>query len=229
MDFQLRLRTDDVFNNIEYIKHWLEACERGYAFEHDKPGNHHYHVYLFGLDRKPDPMRKYLAKYLPTKECYSVGTTAGKKKEPINTMIAYQYGTEATLKEPVWVKGFDEHQMEVMKLSAAAFYKQKEDRENRRKEVVTEILVINQEKAKPDRVWEHLMTEMIENPNKYDGKAVHQIKSMISVSYLNKLKAIPRPSDLHRYAVSLYYINKHGLHVKEGEMPEDELDNEYLR
>lgn len=228
MDFQIRIRTNEHFNDIEYIKDWLDACQSGFAFVHNKPNNHHYHIYLFGLQRDPDAMRRKLGKHLPNKECYAVGRTAGKKKEPISQMIAYQYGTEEQLADPVWSKGIED-KIEAMKFNAESFYKQKAERDNRRKEVVTEILVINQEKVKPDRVWENLMTELIENPTKYDGKAVHQIKSMISVSYLNRLKAIPRPSDLHRYAVSLYYINKHGLHQNDGKIPEDELDNEYLR
>lgn len=214
---------------MEYIKHWLEACQSGFAFEH-KPtdDNHHYHIYLFGLDRKPDPMRKYLGKYLPNKTCYSVGITAGKNKEPISPMIAWQYGTTEKLLEPVWVKGIDK--VEQYTLSAEAFYSQMRQRQERRKQVVTEILVVNEDKIRPDRVWERLMSELIENPNKYEGKQVHQIKSMISCEYLRKLKAIPRPSDLHRYAVSLYHISKHGLHVNENAVLEDDaLDGEYLR
>ena len=229
MDFQLRIRTDELFENLEYIKHWLDAAREGFAFCHDKPGNHHYHIYLFGLDRKPDPMRKYLAKYLPSKSDYAVGITAGKKKEPISPMIAYQYGTEEKLSDPVWWKGFEGKQ-EVFKLSAEAFYAQMKQKQERRKQVVTEILVINEEKVKPDRVWERLMSELIENPRKYDDKQVHQIKSMISAEYLRKLKAVPRPSDLHRYAVSLYQIVKHGLHENEHATIEDDaLEDEYLR
>lgn len=229
MDFQIRIRTPEVFGDIEYIKHWLEAAGSGFAFEHDLPDNHHYHIYLFGLDRKPDPMRKYLAKYLPEKTCYAVGITAGKKKEPINPTIAYQYGTTDKLLVPVWTKGF-ENKLEVFAQQAEAFYQQMKERQERRKQVVTEILVINEEKVRPDRVWERLMTELIENPGMYDGKQVHQIKSMISVAYLRQLKAIPRPSDLHRYAVSLYHIAKYGLHESERAVIQDDaLEEEYLR
>lgn len=229
MDFQIRIRTSDVFNDIEYIKHWLDATGKGFAFEHSLPNNHHYHIYLFGLDRKPDPMRKYLAKYLPSKESYAVGTTAGKKKEPLKDIVAYQYGTTDKLLKPVWVKGFDADKIEVFALAAQAFYQQQEQRRERRNQVVTEILVINEEKVKPDRVWEGLMKTLIENPDMYDDKAVYQIKSMISVDYLKKLKAIPRPSDLHRYAVSLFHIVKYDLHRREADIPLDALEQEYLR
>lgn len=228
MNFQIRIRTVDAFDSMEYIKHWLEAARAGFAFEHDLPDNHHYHIYLFGLDRKPDPMRKYLGKYLPTKECYSVGVTAGKKKEPVIDWLAYQYGTTDKLLEPVWLKDPDS-KIENWKLQAESFYKQQSERRERRNKVVTEVLVINEEKVKPDRVWEGLIQNLIENPDIYDGKQIHQIKSMISVDYLKRLKAVPRPSDLHRYAISLYYIVKHDLHVKDGDIPLDAMEDEYLR
>lgn len=229
MDFQIRIRTDDAFSSMEYIKHWLDEAPKGFAFEHDISGNHHYHIYLFGLNRKPDPMRKYLAKYLPSKECYAVGITAGKKKEPISAVVAYQYGTTDKLIRPVWSKGIDD-KLEVYQHSAEAFYAQQEMRRNRKTQVVTEILVLEKEKEKVDRVWERLITELIENPGKYDGKQIHQIKSMISVGYLKQLKAVPRPSDLHRYAVSLFYIVKHDLHTSDKDnIPLNALEEEYLR
>lgn len=230
MDFQIRLRTDELFSNIVYIQHWLDAAREGFAFNHNKPGNNHYHIYLFGLDRKPDPMRKYLAKYLPNKESYSVKTTAGKNKEPIKAHIAYQYGTEAEAREPVWIKGYSDQDIEVFKFDAACFYDQMAKRQERKKQVVTEILVLNEEKVKPDRVWENLMNELIERPDMYDDKAVPHIKSMIAASYLRKLKAVPRPSDLHRYAVSLYYIVRHDLHRSEhATIPEMALLEEYSK
>jgi len=231
MNVQIRLRTSQSFNDLEYIKDWLDISPRGFAFEHEpNPDNHHYHIYLFGIPRKdPTPMRRYLGRYLPTKECYSVGITCGKEKKAIVDKLAYQYGTTDKLLDPVWSKGFSKEELYKFEIEAAAHYKQKEDRQNRNKQVVTEILVINEEKLKPDRVWERLMMELIENPTKYDGKSVHQIKSMISVEYLRKLKAIPRPSDLHRYAVSLFHIVKYEAHIKEAEIPDDALESEYLR
>lgn len=230
MDFQIRLRTELAFNDIEYIKHWLDASTAGFAFEHDKPNNHHYHIYLFGLERKPDPMRKMLAKYLPDKTCYAVGTTAGRKKEPLNPLIAYQYGTEKQLKDPVWTKGFDAEKLERFRFGAEAFYKQMEERQERKKQVITEIMVVHEEKVKPDRVWQKLMNELIENPEMYDKNTIPQIKSKIAVGYLRQLKAVPRPSDLHRYAVSLYHIAKHGLHESErATIDDDALEAEYTR
>lgn len=229
MNFQLRIRTDAAFEDLEYIKHWLDATGKGFAFQHSLPGNNHYHIYLFGLDRTPDPMRKYLAKYLPSKECYAVGTTAGKKKNAIIDKWAYCYGTTKELLQPVWHKGFTEDEMVGFQIFAAQHYEQERLRQERRNAVVTELLVINETKVKPDRVWEGLMQKLIENPDIYDGKSVPEIKSMISVDYLRRLKAIPRPSDLHRYAVSLWHIVKHDLHVRDADIPLDALVEEYTR
>lgn len=229
MNFQIRIRTDAAFNDLEYINHWLDAAREGFAFEHNKPGNHHYHIYLFGLDRKPDPMRKYLFKYLPNKECYSVGITAGKKKEKIIDWLAYQYGTTKLIIDPCWTKGYEAAKLNEFRDSAIAFYEQETARQERRNAVVTEILVINNEKVKPDRVWEGLVTKLIEKPDMYDGKTIPQIKSMISVDYLRRLKAVPRPSDLHRYAISLWYIVKYDAHVKDSDIPLDAMEGEYTR
>lgn len=177
---------------------------------------------------KADSMRKHLFRYLPSKECYMVGTTAGKNRTKIVDMIAYQYGTEDTLSPPVWSKGYDDQKLEVFRVNAEAFYDQKKQQEKTRQKVVTEIMVINQEKIKPDRVWERLMEELISGPDKYDGKNVAQIKSMIATSYLRQLKPVPRPSDLHRYSVSLYNIVKYGLHKREdAEIPDNALEETY--
>lgn len=226
MDVQLRIRTDDQFDDIIYIKDWCSAATEGFAFNHSLPGNNHYHVYLFGLDRHPDAMRRTLGKYLP-KQNYAVSKTAGKDKKPIDARIAWQYGTTDKLIEPVWVKTDKQEQY---RLSSEAFYKQQQERQERKSKVITEMLVVTEEKLKVDRVWERLMNELIEQPDRYDNKTVAQIKSMISVSYLRNLKAMPRPSDLHRYATSLYYIVKHDLHVNDkAEIPDEALVEEYLR
>lgn len=229
MDFQIRIRTDDDLSDMDYVQEWMELARAGFAFEHDLTGNHHYHIYLFGLDRNADAMRKKLGRYLPSKEHYAVGKTAGKDKKPINDQLAYQYGTTNKLLTPIWYKGYEPDQIEKLAFQAEAFYQQYEQKKNKKNQVVTEMLVIHEDKPKPDRVWEKLMQELIEKPDLYDGKQVHQIKSMISVSYLKNLKAIPRPSDLHRYATSLYYIVKYDLHSKGQEIPLSALEEEYLR
>lgn len=225
MDCQIRIRTDELFSDILYIKDWIEHAREGFAFNHCLPDNNHFHIYLFGLDRHPDAMRRTIGKYLP-KQNYSVSKTAGKDKKPINPMIAYQYGMSDALLQPIWIKSEKE---DIYRISGEAFYKQHKLRQERKNQVVTEVLVLHDEKPKADRVWEGLMSDLIEHPHMYDDKAVYQIKSMISVAYLKRLKAVPRPSDLHRYAVSLFYIVKHDLHNRGQDIPLDALEEEYLR
>jgi len=225
MDYQIRIRTDESFDDILAIKGWLGGCTEGFAFNHNLPNNNHYHIYLFGLQRTAKTIRETLSRYYE-KQCYAVSTTAGKKKEKLEARVAFQYGTTSYLKEPVWRKT---ERYEQYQLSAQAFYHQQKERQERKSQVVTEMMVITEEKAKVDRVWQQLMEELIETPTKYDGKSIPQIKSIISVEYLRRLKAVPRPSDLHRYAMSLFYIVKHDLHKNGYEIDDDALENEYLR
>lgn len=217
VNLQLRIRTPTAFASLEYIATYLKSCVMGFAFEHDKPDNHHYHIYLFGINITPDGVRKTLSRYLPSKEHYSVATTAGgSKKIPLDPRIAYQYGacpkSNPTL---IWHTGIEPETLERWAFGAEAFYAQLEQKQKDKNQVLMEVLVINNEKIKVDRTWERLCNELIETPMKYDGYTVPQIKSSIAVAYLRQLKAVPRPSDLHRYAISLYYIAKHGLHNSE--------------
>lgn len=211
---QIRIRTETRFDDIEYVKGWLLGCLSGFAFEHDKEGNHHYHIYLFGIEIKPDSIRKTLGKYLP-KQNYSVKTMAGPKNDiPLDPMVAWQYASAPDSNpQLVWIRGIDESQKERYIFGATAFYEQQENNRRRANEVVTNILVLNEEKTKVDRTWQRLMTELIETPGLYNDKTIPQIKAKIAASYLRQLKAVPRPSDLHRYAVSLFYIVKHNLHT----------------
>lgn len=111
MNLQIRIRTDVEFKDLAYISDWLSEAKSGYAFEHNVPDNHHYHIYVFGLERNPDAMRRYLGKHLPTKECYAVSTKCGKKKKrPVEPQGAYTYGATKYLLSPIWRKGFSEDQ-----------------------------------------------------------------------------------------------------------------------
>lgn len=206
------------FASLEFIVAYLNACVQGFAFEHDKVDNHHYHIYLFGIDVTADGIRKTLARYMPSKETYSVATTAGgSKRLPLDPRIAYQYAKNPESNPTrVWSKGFDAATLERFEFGATAFYEQQENIRKDKQKVLTEILVINNEKIKVDRTWERLCNELIETPKKYEGYGIPQIKSSIATAYLRQLKAVPRPSDLHRYAVSLYYIAKNGLHTSDG-------------
>jgi len=195
MNIQLRIRTDGDFAEILFIKDWVNGAFKCLAFEHDKPGNHHYHIYLFGLERNPDAMRKLLGRYL-NKECYSVSTTCGGRKlMKITQQGAWQYGTEKELKEPVFIKGFTDEEIKEMKSLAEVYYKP-----------VEAVLVTREDHyvVRPDKVWQRLH----EKVDDYKDKSVKQIKSMMCAEWLRAGKAIPRTADLHRYAMSLYMLNK---------------------
>lgn len=130
MNLQIRMRTDDIFADMAYISAWLNETPRGFAFEHDISGNHHYHLYVFGLARNPDAMRRHLGQHLPTKECYAVSKTCGKKrKRLVEPEGAYIYGTTKRLLDPIWVKGFSDDEIMKLALKAQLFYKNRDEDE----------------------------------------------------------------------------------------------------
>lgn len=211
MSLQIRIRVFESFDNIFYIKSWLEECASGFAFCHNKPNNKHYHIYLFGFDKKPDGIRKTLGRYLKDKTLYSVSTTAGKSKDKILPQLAWQYGTEETLEDPVWIKGFSEENIRAFEINAKEYY------ELLKKQVTVGTLITREDHyiVRADRVWERLYGKYED----YANKSVREIKSKIATEWINNGKAMPRPSDLHRYAVSLYYVNKaNGRELEENEM-----------
>lgn len=226
MNFQIRIRTDAPFASLDYVKQWLDEAREGFAFEHDKPGNHHYHIYLFGLDRTPDPMRKHLFKHLKDKVLYSVKTSAGKpgaKSVEITKNHAWVYASapESNPTE-VWFKlNQGDFAREIYRAEAEAYYTKKVTKE--RDTVYIEEHIV----PKADKTWEKLLEGISSHNNIYDGKSVPQIKSLIAVSYLRQLRAVPRPSDLHRYAISLFYITKHGLINEKNTIEDDALLPEY--
>lgn len=211
MEFQIRLRTDELFSDILPIRDWLNKAREGFAFEHHKPGNHHYHIYLFGISITADALRKTLGRYYE-KSCYSVSTTAGKAKDKIIPVLAWQYGTEDKLLDPVWIKSFTEENIQCFKKNAEEFYASQ-------KQPISAVLITREDHyvVRPDRVWERLKL----NQMKYKDKTVREIKAMIAAEWINAGKAMPRPSDLYRYATSLYYLNKYDGEVPEGAMLEE--------
>lgn len=123
-NYQIRIRTDVEWEQLDYIAEWLQIAKAGFAFEHKKPNNHHYHIYLFGLERNDDAMRRYLGKHLPSKECYAVSMNCGKKKKrPIEPQGAYTYGTTMALIDHNWSKGFSNEELEKFQQFAKDFYK----------------------------------------------------------------------------------------------------------
>lgn len=83
-------------------------------------------------------MRRTLGKYLP-KQNYSISTTAGRQKEVINPKIAWQYGTTEKLLKPVWC---NVPMRDIFELTAEAFYLQQKQRQERKNQVITEMLVL---------------------------------------------------------------------------------------
>jgi len=74
--------------------------------------------------------------------------------------------------------------------------------------------------VRPDRVWERLYKEK----NKYADKTIHQIKSALHAEWLNNGKAMMRTADAHRYATSLFMLNKY----KGEEIPDNAFNSDYL-
>lgn len=216
MNFQIRIRVDESFSRIGYIQDWIESTPKGFAFEHNIPGNRHYHIYLFGLERNQDAMRKHLGKFIPDKQRYAVGVTCGgKKKIKITPEGAWQYGSTKNHHTPIWTKGFTPTELEDFSAASQEFYKPME---------VTLVTKEDHYIVRPDRVWERLR----EHVNDYGDMTVARIKSKIAVDYLNNGKAIPRSADLHRYATSLYYLNKYRYNqVGDVLIPDTALENEY--
>lgn len=196
MNCQIRIRTDAPFFDILCIQDWLSECQSGFAFHHNKPGNNHYHVYLFHLERNVDAMRRHLGKYYP-KECYSVSVTCGgRKRLQITYEGAYQYGTTKSLIDPLWVKGIPLDTLQEYHKIAKDFY------------TPTAVTVVTKEEhfvVRPDRVWERLR----QNADAYSNLTLKEIKSKMAAEWLNNGKAIPRSADLHRYSLSLFMLNKY--------------------
>lgn len=215
MDYQIRLRD----SNEQRVMEALEAyfTDRFMIFRHEPHGeNIHYHVYIFGLQRTAETIRDHLHKLRYPKEYYAVKTTCGKKKEKITPQGAYQYAVKPKSNPKiVKTKGFSDEELAEFKEKADRYYHND-----------IPIVVSPSDANVPevifrvDRVWERLKKDI----KSYDKKTVREIKSSIASDWLNQGKAIPRPSDLHRYAVSLYYLNKY---QHEDCVPEDALLPEY--
>lgn len=214
---QIRLRVPRWEDVVQYIGDYIMAADRCFAFNHNLPDNNHYHVYLFDIDTQPDSIRKKLHRYLP-KQNYSVSTTAGKEKLPITPLKAYQYGTTKDLIEPCFFNGYEQTDIDVFKDSAVAHYGQPQT-----PLTVTQVIREEHHNIKPDRVWERLVDQI----DKYKDKSVKQIKSMIAAQWINDGKAIPRPSDLHRYAISIHYRLKYFNKDWEYQVPDWALEGEY--
>lgn len=217
---QIRIRAPTWDDVKQYISDYIDTAPRCLVFNHNIPDNNHYHVYLFDIDVKADSIRKKLSRYLP-KQNYAVSITAGKEKLPITPSKAYQYGTTDKLIDPISHTGFEAREIQTMMESAKTYY----DMFSKPKEPVSAVLVTREDHyvVRPDRTWEHLVNQI----DKYKDKHIKHIKAMIAAEWINNGKAIPRPSDLHRYAVSIHYRLKYWNKDWEFTVPDWALETEY--
>lgn len=216
---QIRLTVPRWEDVVQYVGDYIMAADRCFAFNHNLPDNNHYHIYLFDIDTLADSIRKKLHRYLD-KTKYSVSTTCkGKEKLPITPLIAYQYGTTKDLIDPCFFNGYEQTDIDTFKDSAAAHYGTPQQ------SPIPVTLVTKEDHyvVRPDRVWDRL----VEKIDKYSNKSVKQIKSMIAAQWINEGKAVPRPSDLHRYAISIHYRLKYFNKDWEYQVPDWALEGEY--
>lgn len=196
-DFQIRIRDENQERVIEAIQFYL--TDRHMIFNHRLPNNNHYHIYIFGLYRNSDAIRERLKRLGYKKEQYAVSVTAGKKKDKIDPEKAYVYASNPD-SNPVVVdiKGFSDEELEQFESAKKRYYE---------KPIVVQPSdsILPEVVFKVDRVWERLKNKQ----DTYKGLTVKAIKSKITAEWLNDGKAMPRPSDLHRYAVSIYLNMKY--------------------
>lgn len=226
MNFQIRIRDGDYHRVMGVLDSYIDEAEKVLVFAHNPPkevfgtivyNNQHHHIYFFNLNKTDAGIRKYLGSYY-SKESFAVKKTAGGKKAlELTPAGAYQYATTEKLIDPEYTKGFEDHQLEEFRLRAE-FYYRKPGEPTPKQHGDTIVVVREETVVKQDKVW----IRLLDNKEKYRSKTVAQIKSSIAADWLNQGKALPRQCDLHRYALSLYYILKY-----EGEVPEDALETVY--
>lgn len=232
MNIQIRVRTDEPIKDI--VGKWYDNAPKAFIFEHNKPGNHHYHVYLFDYESHTalQKWREYLTRRLGDKSLHMVGTTAGKKKNPITIQNAYNYGCADRLSQkmerkekiddvsklldrPIFIKGFIvEEGLHQLHDEAEKFWNVMVGQQAKQESVVV-IQDLLEVKTRPDLVWKSLY----ENRASYRDLTIPKIKSKLAVERLREGKAIMRSADAHRYALSLYYLNKYNGE----EIPDDAL------
>lgn len=220
INFQVRLRTDDYNLCNEILEDYIKDAEQVLFFRHSPSNeNIHFHIYFFKLQRTDQAIRDRCAKFLP-KENYSVKKTCGGKKNlPITVDGAYIYATSPkSNSELKFFKGIFADQLELLELKSKEFHHIEE-----KSETSVKVEIHDHYYPKQDKTWEMLK----EQSDKYFDKNIKQIKSMICAQWLNNGKAIPRPSDLHRYSVSLYYLNKFKDEKGVVDVPEYALEGEF--
>lgn len=209
--------------NYDTLREYMDQSQKFMVFRHSpiaNPTNLHFHIYLFDSHvSRADTIREKLARAKISKSDYSVSITAGKRKEKITPSLAYQYGmAPKSLPEFIESKGFTEVEFSNWKMKADMFYDLLEQKQKKVQQLsLGPVTVIREIIMRPDKVWERLVAD----EDKYSDKTVRQIKSMICAEWLNNGKAMPRPSDLHRYGVSLFMRQKY----KGNEVPDDAMES----
>lgn len=223
MNIQIRLRVPEWSRVIELVGDYIQKADRSFSFHHDISGNNHYHIYLFDIDVQSQSIRKKLGHYLP-KTNYMVSEKCKQDKQDITPRKAYQYGTTKDIIAPIHYHGYEEEDLLVFKEQAELYYElMGETKKEKIKGDTKEIHIVEYQQFKMDKSWERLK----EQEEIYKDKSVKQIKSMICAEWLNAGRAIPRPSDLHRYAISLFYRQKYMNKDHNYEVPDYALENEY--
>lgn len=220
-NFQIRLRTDNFTLVKEILENYINAAEKVLIFRHEPHNeNIHFHIYLIKIQITDEALRKKCSKYFKDKDLYSVKKTCGGKKNlPITLEGAYIYATNPkSNSELVFFKGVFSDQLELFEEKSANFY----HKEEKPTEINTVVINHDNYYPKQDKTWEMLKDQS----DKYIDKNIKQIKSMICAQWLNNGKAIPRPSDLHRYSLSLFYLNK--FKDEPDGVPEYALEGEFV-
>lgn len=216
INLQCRI-TDPDYENIKQVLGW-NLVPKHLVFKHTpkhNPDNVHHHVYLFDICRTAETIRKILHKKYD-KSLFAVSVTAGKTKQKITAQLAYQYASNPKSQpQLVSAQGFSNEELEEFKKNAEEYYKPME--------VVNVVIKEEHYVVRPDRVWERL--RMNQQGGLYDGLSVHQIKSKLAAEWLNAGKAMMRNADAHRYAVSIYILNKY-KHSPEG-VPDNAFREHY--
>jgi len=208
-NIQIRLTEPDTEKVKNVLCYYL--TENNMIWKHTpvrNPDNVHHHIYLFGVYRTAETIRKHLSKKGYDKSQYMVGITAGRSKVKITPATAYQYAANPKSQpQLVHSLGFNAEELAQFKADADNYYKP-----------IQAIEVIKEEHyvVRPDRVWERLHAKY----DDYKNLSVLDIKKKLAAEWLNNGKAIMRKADAHRYAVSLYYLNRY-----HADIPADAFDD----
>lgn len=214
INLQLRV-TDSSWDNIKQAIGW-NLTDKHLVFRHtpkSNPDNVHHHVYLFDIYRTAETLRNILRKRYE-KTQFAVSVTAGRSKQKITPELAYQYALNPKSQpELVSAQGFTNEELEKFKKDGEDYYKPME---------VTLVTKEEHYVVRPDRIWERL--KMRQSEGVYDNMTLHQIKCKLAAEWLNAGKAMMRNADCHRYAVSIYMLNKY-KHLPE--IPDNAFREQY--